>query len=151
MRVGVIDAGSTPCACSSHPLPDTVRTLREERVHLGEEILHYDRVRRRKLDEVREVTGEYARIARKLGVRELKPSSPHRGARAIPERLIDAIHQATGASSGRDQGRCCAPRANPGEGVIAVRRRRVADRGRRRHRAARLAWGAPSRSRFACA
>ena len=38
----------------------------------GEEILRHGRVRRTKLDEVAAVTAKYARIARKLGVRELE-------------------------------------------------------------------------------
>ena len=132
MRVGVIDVGSnTVRLLVASVAGDTVRTLREERVHLGlgEEILHYDRVRRRKLDEVREVTGEYARIARKLGVRELETvvTAPGRQGDS-PERLIDAIRQATGAEvrvvSAEDEGRLAftgaVSRANPGEGVVAV-------------------------------
>jgi exopolyphosphatase/guanosine-5'-triphosphate,3'-diphosphate pyrophosphatase len=132
MRVGVIDVGSnTVRLLVASVTGDTVRTLREERVHLGlgEEILHYDRVRRRKLDEVREVTGEYARIARKLGVRELETvvTAPGRQGDS-PDRLIDAIHQATGAEvrvvSAEDEGRLAfagaVSRANPGEGVVAV-------------------------------
>jgi exopolyphosphatase/guanosine-5'-triphosphate,3'-diphosphate pyrophosphatase len=132
MRVGVIDVGSnTVRLLVASVAGDTVRTLREERVHLGlgEEILHYDRVRRRKLDEVREVTGEYARIARKLGVRELETvvTAPGRQGNS-PDRLIDAIHRATGAEvrvvSAEDEGRLAfagaVSRANPGEGVVAV-------------------------------
>ena len=132
MRVGVIDVGSnTVRLLVASVAGDTVRTLREERVHLGlgEEILHYDRVRRRKLDEVREVTGEYARIARKLGVRELETvvTAPGRQGDS-PDRLVEAIHQATGADvrvvSAEDEGRLAfagaVSRANPGEGVVAV-------------------------------
>ena len=132
MRVGVIDVGSnTVRLLVASVAGDTVRMLREERVHLGlgEEILHYDRVRRRKLDEVREVTGEYARIARKLGVRELETvvTAPGRQGDS-PDRLVEAIHQATGAEvrvvSAEDEGRLAfagaVSRANPGEGVVAV-------------------------------
>jgi exopolyphosphatase/guanosine-5'-triphosphate,3'-diphosphate pyrophosphatase len=132
MRVGVIDVGSnTVRLLVASVAGDTVRTLREERTHLGlgEEILHYDRVRRRKLDEVREVTGEYARIARKLGVRELETvvTAPGRQGDS-PDRLVDAIHRATGAEvrvvSAEDEGRLAfagaVSRANPGEGVVAV-------------------------------
>jgi hypothetical protein len=75
------------------------------------------------------VTGEYARIARKLGVRELETvvTAPGRQGDS-PDRLIDAIHQATGAEvrvvSAEDEGRLAfagaVSRANPGEGVVAV-------------------------------
>jgi exopolyphosphatase / guanosine-5'-triphosphate,3'-diphosphate pyrophosphatase len=132
MRVGVIDVGSnTVRLLVASVAGDTVRTLREERVHLGlgEEILHYDRVRRRKLDEVREVTGEYARIARKLGVRELETvvTAPGRQGDS-PDRLVEAIRQATGADvrvvSAEDEGRLAfagaVSRAHPGRGVVAV-------------------------------
>ena len=106
MRIGVIDVGSnTVRLLVASVAGDDVRTLREERAHLGlgEEILHHGRVRRGKLDEVREVTGEYARIARKLGVRELETvvTAPGRQGDA-PERLVDVIGRAT---AGRRPGR----------------------------------------------
>ena len=132
MRIGVIDVGSnTVRLLVASVAGDTVRTLREERAHLGlgEEILHYGRVRRRKLDEVREVTGEYARIARKLGVRELETvvTAPGRQGDA-PERLVDVIGRATAGDvrvvSAEEEGRLAfsgaVSRANPGEGVVAV-------------------------------
>ena len=132
MRIGVIDVGSnTVRLLVASVAGDTVRTLREERAHLGlgEEILHYGRVRRGKLDEVREVTGEYARIARKLGVRELETvvTAPGRQGDA-PERLVDVIGRATAGDvrvvSAEEEGRLAfsgaVSRANPGEGVVAV-------------------------------
>jgi exopolyphosphatase/guanosine-5'-triphosphate,3'-diphosphate pyrophosphatase len=132
MRVGVIDVGSnTVRLLVASVAGDDVRSLREERQHLGlgEEILLHGRVRRSKLDEVREVTGEYARIARKLGVRELETvvTAPGRQGDS-PERLLDAIGRATGGDvrvvSAEEEGRLAftgaVSRANPGEGVVAV-------------------------------
>jgi exopolyphosphatase/guanosine-5'-triphosphate,3'-diphosphate pyrophosphatase len=132
MRVGVIDVGSnTVRLLVASVAGDDVRSVREERQHLGlgEEILRYGRVRRRKLDEVREVTGEYARIARKLGVRELETvvTAPGRQGDS-PERLLDAIGRATAGDvrvvSAEDEGRLAfsgaVSRARPGEGVVAV-------------------------------
>jgi exopolyphosphatase / guanosine-5'-triphosphate,3'-diphosphate pyrophosphatase len=132
MKVGVIDVGSnTVRLLVASVSADEVRSLREERRHLGlgEEILLHGRVRRRKLDEVREVTGEYARIARKLGVRKLETvvTAPGRQGDS-PERLLDAIGRATSADvrvvSAEDEGRLAfsgaVSRAHPGEGVVAV-------------------------------
>ena len=132
MRVGVIDVGSnTVRLLVASVAGDDVRSLREERQHLGlgEEILLHGRVRRSKLDEVREVTGEYARIARKLGVRELETvvTAPGRQGDS-PARLLDAIGRATGGEvrvvSAEEEGRLAftgaVSRANPGEGVVAV-------------------------------
>ena len=132
MRVGVIDVGSNTVRLLVASVDgDSVRTLREERVHLGlgAEILQYGRVRRRKLEEVREVTAEYARIARKIGVRELETvvTAPGRQGDS-PERLLDAIGRATGGEvrvvSAEEEGRLAftgaVSRANPGEGVVAV-------------------------------
>jgi exopolyphosphatase/guanosine-5'-triphosphate,3'-diphosphate pyrophosphatase len=132
MRIGVIDVGSnTVRLLVASVAGDDVRSLREERQHLGlgKEILLHGRVRRSKLDEVREVTGEYARIARKLGVRELETvvTAPGRQGDS-PERLLDAIGRATGGDvrvvSAEEEGRLAftgaVSRANPGEGVVAV-------------------------------
>ena len=132
MRVGVIDVGSnTVRLLVASVAGDDVRSVREERQHLGlgEEILLHGRVRRRKLDEVREVTAEYARIARKLGVRELETvvTAPGRQGDS-PERLLDAIGRATAGEvrvvSAEDEGRLAfsgaVSRANPGEAVVAV-------------------------------
>jgi exopolyphosphatase / guanosine-5'-triphosphate,3'-diphosphate pyrophosphatase len=132
MRVGVIDVGSnTVRLLVASVAGDHVRSVREERQHLGlgEEILLHGRVRRNKLDEVREVTGEYARIARKLRVRKLETvvTAPGRQGDS-PERLLDAIRRATGGEvrvvSAEDEGRLAftgaVSRANPGEGVVAV-------------------------------
>ena len=136
MRVGVIDVGSnTVRLLVASVAGDDVRSVREERQHLGlgEEILLHGRVRRSKLDEVREVTGEYARIARKLGVRELETvvTAPGRQGDS-PERLLDAIRRATGGAvrvvSAEDEGRLAftgaVSRANPGEGRRCGLRRR---------------------------
>jgi exopolyphosphatase / guanosine-5'-triphosphate,3'-diphosphate pyrophosphatase len=132
MRVGVIDVGSnTVRLLVASVAGDDVRSVREERQHLGlgEEILLHGRVRRSKLDEVRDVTGEYARIARKLGVRELETvvTAPGRQGDS-PERLLDAIGRATAGEvrvvSAEDEGRLAfsgaVSRANPGEAVVAV-------------------------------
>jgi exopolyphosphatase/guanosine-5'-triphosphate,3'-diphosphate pyrophosphatase len=132
MRVGVIDVGSnTVRLLVASVAGDTVRTVREEREHLGlgEEILRHGRVRRSKLDEVTAVTGDYARLARKLGVRELETvvTAPGRQGDS-PERLLDAIGRATAAEvrvvSAEEEGRLAfagaVSRAEPVDGVIAV-------------------------------
>lgn len=132
MRVGVIDVGSnTVRLLVASVAGDAVRTLREEREHLGlgEEILRHGRVRRAKLDEVAAVTGEYARIARKIGVRELETVVTAPGRQGDePRRLLDTIGRATAADvrvvSAEDEGRLAfagaVSRANPGDGVVAV-------------------------------
>ena len=132
MRVGVIDVGSnTVRLLVATVAGDEVRSVREERQHLGlgEEILLHGRVRSSKLDEVREVTGEYARIARKLGVRDLETvvTAPGRQG-SSPEHLVDVIRRATAGDvrvvSAEEEGRLAfsgaVSRANPGEGVVAV-------------------------------
>lgn len=132
MRVGVIDVGSnTVRLLVASVAGDDVRSVREERQHLGlgEEILVHGRVRRSKLDEVREVTGEYARSARKLGVREFETvvTAPGRQGDS-PERLLEAIRRATGGAvrvvSAEDEGRLAftgaVSRAHAGEGLVGV-------------------------------
>ena len=133
MRVGVIDVGSnTVRLLVASVAGDDVRTRARgaaaPRTRARRSCIH-GRVRRSKLDEVREVTGEYARIARKLGVRELETvvTAPGRQGDS-PERLLDAIRRATGGEvrvvSAEDEGRLAftgaVSRANPGEGVVAV-------------------------------
>lgn len=132
MRVGVIDVGSNTVRLLVASVSGAeARTLREERAHLGlgEEILRYGRVRRTKLDEVAAVTGEYARIARKLGVRELETVVTAPGRQGDqPQRLLDTIGRATAADvrvvSAEEEGRLAfagaVSRAEPGEGVVAV-------------------------------
>lgn len=132
MRVGVIDVGSNTVRLLVASVGgDAVRTVREEREHLGlgEEILRHGRVRRPKLDEVAAVTGEFARIARKLGVRELETvvTAPGRQGDS-PDRLLDTIGRATAAEvrvvSAEEEGRLAfagaISRANTGERVAAV-------------------------------
>ena len=132
VRVGVIDVGSnTVRLLVASVAGDTVRTVREEREHLGlgEEILRHGRVRRSKLDEVTAVTGDYARLARKLGVRELETvvTAPGRQGDET-QRLLDAIGRATAAHvrvvSADEEGRLAfagaVSRAEPVDGVIAV-------------------------------
>lgn len=132
MRVGVIDVGSNTVRLLVASVGgDAVRPLREEREHLalGEEILRHGHVRRQKLDEVAEVTGEFARIARKLGVRELETvvTAPGRQGDS-PERLLDAIGRATAAEvrvvSAEEEGRLAfagaVVRAHPGKRIVAV-------------------------------
>lgn len=132
MRVAVIDVGSnTVRLLVASVAGDSVRTMREEREHLGlgEEILRHGRVRRTKLDEVAAVTGAYARIARKHGVRELETVVTAPGRQGDqPQRLLDTIGRATAADvrvvSAEDEGRLAfagaVSRANPGDGVVAV-------------------------------
>jgi exopolyphosphatase/guanosine-5'-triphosphate,3'-diphosphate pyrophosphatase len=132
MRVGVIDVGSnTVRLLVASVLGSSARTLREERAHLGlgEEILRHGRIRRTKLEEVAAVTGEYARIARKLSVRELETVVTAPGRQGDqPQRLLDTIRLATAADvrvvSAEEEGRLAfagaVSRANPGEGVVAV-------------------------------
>lgn len=132
MRVGVIDVGSNTVRLLVASVSGAeARTLREERAHLGlgEEILRHGRVRRPKLDEVAAVTGEYARIARKLGVRELETVVTAPGRQGDqPQRLLDTIGRATAADvrvvSAEEEGRLAfagaVSRAEPGEGVVAV-------------------------------
>ena len=132
MRVGVIDVGSNTVRLLVASVGGgAVRTVREEREHLGlgEELLRHGRVRRRKLDELAEVTSGYARIARKLGVRELETvvTAPGRQGDS-PQRLLDTIGRATSAevhvASAEEEGRLAfegaVSRANPGDGVVAV-------------------------------
>lgn len=132
MRVGVIDVGSNTVRLLVASVgADGVRTLREERTHLGlgEEILRHGRVRRAKLDEVADVTREYARVARKLGVRELETvvTAPGRQGDS-PERLLDTVGRATAADvrvvSAEEEGRLAfegaVSRADPVDGVVAV-------------------------------
>jgi exopolyphosphatase/guanosine-5'-triphosphate,3'-diphosphate pyrophosphatase len=132
MRVGVIDVGSNTVRLLVASVGGgRVRTVREERTHLGlgEELLLHGRLRRRKLDEVAEVTGDYARIARKLGVRELETvvTAPGRQGEE-PARLLDVLGRATAGDvrvvSAEDEGRLAfegaVARADTGEQVVAV-------------------------------
>ena len=132
MRVGVIDVGSNTVRLLVASVGGgAVRTVREEREHLGlgEEILRHGRVRRGKLDELADVTSGYARIARKLGVRELETvvTAPGRQGDS-PERLLDTIGRATSAdvrvASAEEEGRLAfegaVSRTNPGDSVVAV-------------------------------
>ena len=132
MRVGVIDVGSnTVRLLVASVAGGSVRTVREERTHLGlgEELLRHNRIRRRKLDEVAEVTGEYARIARKLGVRELETVVTAPGRQGDePARLLDVLGRATAGEvrvvSAEEEGRLAfegaVARADTGERVVAV-------------------------------
>jgi exopolyphosphatase / guanosine-5'-triphosphate,3'-diphosphate pyrophosphatase len=132
MRVGVIDVGSnTVRLLVASVAGGSVRTVREERMHLGlgEELLRHNRIRRRKLDEVAEVTGEYARIARKLGVRELETVVTAPGRQGDePTRLLDVLGRATAGEvrvvSAEEEGRLAfegaVARADTGERVVAV-------------------------------
>jgi exopolyphosphatase/guanosine-5'-triphosphate,3'-diphosphate pyrophosphatase len=132
MRVGVIDVGSNTVRLLVASVGGgAVRTVREEREHLGlgEELLRHGRVRRRKLDELAEVTSGYARIARKLGVSELETvvTAPGRQGES-PQRLLDTLGRATGAdvrvASAEEEGRLAfegaVARANTRDSVVAV-------------------------------
>ena len=132
MRVGVIDVGSNTVRLLVATVGNGhVRTVREERTHLGlgEELLLHGRIRRRKLDEVGEVTGNYARIARKLGVRELETVVTAPGRQGDePARLLDVLGRTTAGDvrvvSAEEEGRLAfegaVARADTGESVVAV-------------------------------
>lgn len=131
MRVGVIDVGSnTVRLLVASADDDTVAAIREERVYLGlgAELLVHGRVRRRKLDEVAEVTRTYAQIARKLGVRELEVVVTAPGRQGDPGRLLERIGLATAAEvrvvSAEEEGRLAfagaVSRTDPGDGIVAV-------------------------------
>jgi exopolyphosphatase / guanosine-5'-triphosphate,3'-diphosphate pyrophosphatase len=132
MRVGVIDVGSNTVRLLVAAVDDgAVRTVREERVHLGlgAELLRHGRIRRTKLDELAEVAGGYARIARKLGVRELETvvTAPGRQGDS-PHRLLDTLGRATASevrvASAEEEGRLAfagaVARAETEEAVVAV-------------------------------
>lgn len=132
VRVGVIDVGSNTVRLLVASVGrDAVRTLHEERAHLGlgEELLVHGRIRRRKLDQVAEVTRAYARLARKLGVRKLETVVTAPGRQSDePRRLLDALGRATAGEvrlvSAEEEGRLAfegaVARADTGERVVAV-------------------------------
>ncbi len=113
MKVGVLDVGSnTVRLLVAATDARDVRSLHEERAHLGlgEEILRHGTVRPEKLNELEDVTRAYAKIARRLGVRELATvvTAPGRQTDA-PAVLVDVLARATGAGvevvSAEDEGR----------------------------------------------
>jgi exopolyphosphatase/guanosine-5'-triphosphate,3'-diphosphate pyrophosphatase len=132
MRVGVIDVGSNTVRLLVAAVGDgEVATLREERAQLGlgEELLRHGRVRRRKLAELAAVTGDYARIARKLGVRELETVVTAPGRQEDdPQRLLDTLGRATAGevrvASPEEEGELAfagaVARAGIGAAVVAV-------------------------------
>ena len=132
MRVGVIDVGSNTVRLLAASVDGKdVTTLREERAHLGlgEEILRHGRIRSSKLKELSQVTGDYARVARKLRVETLETvvTAPGRQGEA-PERLVAALATATGAGvrivSPEEEGRLAyagaVSRARVSDGVVGV-------------------------------
>jgi exopolyphosphatase/guanosine-5'-triphosphate,3'-diphosphate pyrophosphatase len=132
MRVGVIDVGSNTVRLLVAAVGDgEVATVREERAQLGlgEELLRHGRVRRRKLAELAAVTGDYARIARKLGVRELETVVTAPGRQEDdPQRLLDTLGRATAGevrvASPEEEGELAfagaVARAGIGAAVVAV-------------------------------
>ena len=132
MKVGVVDVGSNTVRLLVAAVDGgDVRSLREERAHLGlgEEILLHGRVRRRKLDELAETVTEFGQIARKHRVRELETvvTAPGRQGQD-PERLLKVLRRATGAPvrvvSAEDEGRLtyagAVSRTSVGSGIVAV-------------------------------
>ncbi len=132
MRVGVVDVGSNTVRLLVASVDSgEVRSLREERAHLGlgEEILLHGRVRRRKLEELAAVVTDYGQIARKHRVRELETvvTAPGRQGDAS-ERLVKVLRRATGAPvrvvSAEDEGRLAfagaVSRTSVGSDVVAV-------------------------------
>lgn len=132
MKVGVVDVGSNTVRLLVASVDGgEVRSLREERVHLGlgEEILLHGRVRRRKLDELAKVVREFGDVARKHRVRQLETvvTAPGRQG-GSPERLLGVLAHASGAPvrivSAEDEGRLAyvgaVARCEVGPGVIAV-------------------------------
>ncbi len=132
MKVGVVDVGSNTVRLLVASVGGgEVRSLREERVHLGlgEEILLHGRVRRRKLEELGSVVTEFGQIARKYRVRELDTvvTAPGRQG-AEPERLLETLRRATRGPvrvvSAEDEGRLAyagaVSRTDIGSGIVAV-------------------------------
>lgn len=132
MKVGVVDVGSNTVRLLVASVDGgDVRSLREERAHLGlgEEILLHGRIRRRKLEELGVVVTEFAEIARKHRVREIETvvTAPGRQGDA-PERLLKVLARATRASvrvvSAEDEGRLAyagaVSRTDVGSSVLAV-------------------------------
>lgn len=132
MRVGVIDVGSNTVRLLAAAVTDKgVAALREERVYLGlgEEILRHGRIRGAKLKELSRVTGQYARVARKLRVQRLETvvTAPGRQGNS-PERLTQALATATGGGvrivSPEEEGRLAytgaVSRGGVSDGVIGV-------------------------------
>jgi len=132
MRVGVIDVGSNTVRLLAAAVTDKgVAALREERVYLGlgEEILRHGRIRGAKLKELSRVTGQYARVARKLRVQRLETvvTAPGRQG-SSPERLTQALATATGGGvrivSPEEEGRLAytgaVSRAGVSDGVVGV-------------------------------
>lgn len=132
MKVGVVDVGSNTVRLLVASVDGgDVRSLREERAHLGlgEEILLHGRIRRRKLEELEEVVTGFGEVARKHRVRELETvvTAPGRQG-AAPDRLLRVLTRATGANvrvvSAEDEGRLAyagaVSRTTVGSGVLAV-------------------------------
>jgi len=112
MKVGVVDVGSnTVRLLVASVSGGEVRSIREERVHLGlgEEIVLHGRIRRQKLDELRKVARTFRDVAREHRVRELETVVTAPGRQADPKRLLDVLGRATGAPvrvvSAEDEGR----------------------------------------------
>ncbi|MCP9485142.1 MAG: hypothetical protein MSC30_04735 [Gaiellaceae bacterium MAG52_C11] len=132
MKIGVVDVGSNTVRLLVASVGGgEVRSLREERAHLGlgEEILRHGRVRRRKLEELAVVATEFGRIAREHRVRQLETvvTAPGRQGDA-PERLLQVLARATGGPvrivSAEDEGRLAytgaVARTDVGDEVVAV-------------------------------
>ena len=112
MKVGVMDVGSnTVRLLVASVTAGEVRSIREERVHLGlgEEIVRHGRIRRQKLDELRKVARCFRDVAREHRVRELETVVTAPGRQADPERLLDVLAEATRGPvrvvSAEDEGR----------------------------------------------
>ena len=132
MRVGIVDVGSnTVRLLVADVRGGETETVHEERAFLGlgAEVLRHDRIRRRKLREVAEVTERFAAEARRLGTHALETivTAPGRQG-ASSDALVATLARATDApvrvASAIEEGQLAfvgaLSRAGVEEGIVAV-------------------------------